>query len=96
MLLFTNILIPVDFSENANVAVQKAIELAQPANSVIHLFNTENVTAFGRCVCYGYCFYTAVIDKHSLYEHLKLQYMHELLRKEEFTDEKRAVPKTIS
>lgn len=44
--LFNNILIPVDFSENTDVAVQKAIELAHPVNSTIHLFHVSNPTVW--------------------------------------------------
>ncbi|MEO7264412.1 MAG: universal stress protein [Ferruginibacter sp.] len=40
-LLLANILVPVDFSLNTEVAVKKAIELAQSTGSIIHLLHVS-------------------------------------------------------
>lgn len=37
----TNILVPVDFSVNTEVAVKRAIELAEPSGSIIHLLHVK-------------------------------------------------------
>ena len=53
--LFTNILIPVDFSENTDVAVQKAIELIVPVNSIVHLLHvTRQGIQFNGCHLNGH------------------------------------------
>jgi hypothetical protein len=39
--IFRNILIPVDFSINTEVAVKKCLEIIEPEKSVIHLFHVE-------------------------------------------------------
>ncbi|HEU4860460.1 MAG TPA: universal stress protein [Chitinophagaceae bacterium] len=39
--MFSNILIPVDFHLNTEIAVKKALELADPGQTVIHLFHVQ-------------------------------------------------------
>ncbi len=43
---FTTILIPVDFTINTEVAIKKAIDLALPGSTTIHLFHVENGSSF--------------------------------------------------
>jgi hypothetical protein len=41
--IFKNILIPVDFSINTEVAVKKSLEIIEPEKSVIHLFHVQKI-----------------------------------------------------
>lgn len=43
---FTTILIPVDFTVNTEVAIKKAIDLALPGSTTIHLFHVEDGRPF--------------------------------------------------
>lgn len=57
--VFRNILVPVDFSQNADLAIRKAIEFAKPSDASIHLLHTSNPPAYySGCALYGYCLYT--------------------------------------
>lgn len=42
---FTNILVPVDFSDSTNIAIQKALWLAGPTGTVIHLLHVMGLTS---------------------------------------------------
>jgi len=42
---FNNILVPVDFSDNTNVAIEKALWLANPGQAILHLLHIVSITA---------------------------------------------------
>lgn len=56
---FKNILVPVDFSKNADLAIKKAIEFAAPVDASIHLLHISSPPAYySSYALYGYCRYT--------------------------------------
>lgn len=57
MLSFQNILVPTDFSPDADVALEYAIDLAKPANAAIHLLHVYHFPTYssaGLDIAYAY------------------------------------------
>lgn len=78
-MLFKNILLPVDFSINTEIAVKKAVELVQQEDAIIHLLHVVSpLSTWGGITMYPF----HAVTRAESYEHIQEDYSLQKLKSE--------------